>query len=363
MAICAAPSSDGMVNGVVNTVDCHIRVLVQDSYRDLVGPGTPFAAAFTAMLTIYIALVGYQLLLGRGGVRLASLPMMALKIGLIMAFVTSWAAYQTVFFSFLFDGPREIVGGLLHTTVGGANVYDGVEHAYAALSDAAQTYGSQASPAGNILQGGPMLGSGLLWLAAIGLLLTTVGVILAAKIVLGFLLAIGPVFVGLFLFDATRGLFDGWLRATLAFALTPLAANVFGAAMLMMLAPFVGVLSENVTAGTFDMAPIVTISLIVVVFAIVMAMALKAASAIGGGFTTPAAQRWAPGALVASANAVEAAAPMSGARAVEAATRIELDRSDARRADPVREAAADVGFERLGQAYRRMPRPRTQVAA
>src|SRR5262249_12304690 len=149
METCASAASEGLVNGVVDTVDCHIRVLVHDSYRDLVGPGTPFAAALTAMLTIYIALIGFQLLLGRGGIRLTTLPVTALKIGLILAFVPSWAAYQPVFFSSLFAGPRKIVGALLHPAGGATNVYDGVEHASAPLSGAAKTYGSQASPAGN----------------------------------------------------------------------------------------------------------------------------------------------------------------------------------------------------------------------
>lgn len=359
------PASDGLVRGLVDSVDCHIRVLVQDTYRDLVGPGTTFAAVFTAMLTIYIALIGYQMLLGRGALRLTMLPGLALKIGLILAFLTSWAAYQTVIFSFLFDGPREILAALLSPLSGagvgsGGDVYDGIEGAYGALTDAATVYGGQANPAANILQGGPMLGSGLLWLSAIGLLLTTIGVILAAKIVLGFLLAVGPVFVALFLFDSTRGLFDGWLRATIAFAIAPIAANVFGAAMLIMMSPFVSALSDNAAQGAFDMGPIVTIGLIVVVFAIVMAMALRAAATIAGGFATP----WPTRALfVEPRGAPEGAAPNVAAAAspTDRAVRLESEEASApgRRTElfvETRQGASDVGFERLGQAYRRGPR-------
>lgn len=361
MAVC--PASEGLVRGLVDSVDCHIRVLVHDAYRDLVGPNTTFAAVFTAMLTIYIALIGYQMLLGRGALRLTMLPALALKVGLIMAFLTSWAAYQTVIFSFLFDGPREIVGVLLgpmsSAGVGSsADMYDGVENAYGVLSDAAAAYGEQANPAANILQGGPMLGAGLLWLAAIGLLLTTVGVILAAKIVLGFLLAIGPVFVALFLFDSTRGLFDGWLRATFAFALAPAAANVFGAAMLIMMSPFLDILAENAALGAFDMGPIVTLGLIVIVFAIVMAMAFRAAATVAGGFATP---RRARDLLVEPRNGAEAPAPR--APVASRATRVlqsegEHAASIARRTEVLRVEAdgGRVAFERLGQAYRRGPR-------
>jgi type IV secretion system protein VirB6 len=347
-----------LVRGLIDSVDCHIRVLVHDSYRDLVGPGTTFAAVFTAMLTIYIALIGYQMLLGRGGVRLTVLPVIALKIGVIMAFLTSWAAYQTVIFSALFDGPREVLGALLAPMGFGGDVYDAVEAAYASLSGAAGVYGGQANPAANILQGGPMLGAGLLWLSAIGVLLITAGVILAAKIVLGFLLALGPVFIALFLFDTTRGLFDGWLRATLAFAIAPLAANVFGAAMLIMMSPFLSVLGENAAAEVFDMGPIVTVGLIVVVFAIVMAMALRAAATIAGGFATRTRRS---DEIVREAMAETRTAPQS-VTANAAAERVDVVRAGlaAPRAEIVREAtvfAQGAVGERLGQAYRRTVRP------
>lgn len=358
----ACPASNSLVGGLIDTVDCHIRLLAHESFRELVGPGTTFAAALTAMLTIYIALIGYQLLLGLGNLRLTVLPVIALKIGLIMAFLTSWAAYQTVIFSFLFDGPRELLGVLLSRMGFGRDVYDGIEGAYITLSGAAGVYGGQADVAANILQGGPMLGSGLLWLSAMGLLLVTVGVILASKIVLGFLLAIGPVFIALFLFDTTRGLFDGWLRATFAFAIAPLAANVFGAAMLIMMSPFLTTLSENAASEVFDMGPIVTIGLIVAVFAIVMAMALRATATIAGGFASTSARRDEPVASAAMMDMRLGRQPTAAA-APSASTASQAEASQAaalvRRAEIVRETALFDRLavnERLGQSYRRITR-------
>jgi type IV secretion system protein VirB6 len=101
-----------------------------------------------------------------------------------------------------------------------------------------------------------------------------------------FLLAVGPVFIGLLLFDATRGLFDGWFRATLSFALAPLAVNIFGAVMLMILQPFLAILVGNASKRLFDMGPVMTIMLVVAVFAIVMAFGLRAVSGIAAGFGT-----------------------------------------------------------------------------
>lgn len=374
MAICAANANDGMVFALVETVDCHIRVLVQESYRELVGPNTVFAAAFTGLLTIYIALLGYQLLFGRGGLRVTELPVTALKVGLILAFLTSWAAYQTVFFGLLFDGPRQLMQAMLSPMARAGSgfdgdVYGGLERAFADMSRAAGIYGAQASPAANILQGGPMLGSGILWLSGIGMLLATIGVILAVKIVLAFLLAVGPIFIGFFLFETTRGLFDGWIRTTIAFAVAPLMATVFGAAMLMMLQPFLAVLSAKANAGEFDMGPIITIALIVAVFALIMGMAVRVGASLTSAFSTarPRNER----SEARDARAVQQGLPAGADRAEQVAARLamgerasQIDAGAAgvdlgRRPQEVADAMADAtpASQRLGQTYRRTPRP------
>lgn len=379
MAFCPANTDAGMVAGVIETVDCHIRALVHDSYRELVGPNTWFATAFTGLLTIYIALLGYQLLFGRGGLRVTELPFAALKIGLILAFLTSWAAYQTLIFDLLFDGPAQIMQAMLSPLAAqgsgfDGNVMAGVQRAFEDLSGAAGVYGEMASPTANLLQGGPMLGSGLLWLSAISLLLVTLGLIIAAKIVLAFLLAIGPVFIGMLLFDQTRGLFEGWVRATLSFAMAPLAVNVFGAVMLMILAPFLEILVDNAAQATFDMGPVITVALIIAVFAIVMFFGLGAVAAIGRGFATSRRSEEAPGGARSPApdRAVGAG---SGERAEQIAARISLmDRNQGferggahttrevftRRTGDIADAVAVapvVAGDRLGQAYNRAPRP------
>ncbi len=289
MALCPVPAEEGMVGGVLETVDCHIRLLVHDTYRELVGPNTLFATAFTGLLTIYIALLGYQLLFGRGGLRVTELPIVALKLGLILAFLTSWAAYQTLIFNLLFDGPAELMKVLIGPlSERGASfdgdVMGGVQRAFEGMSGAASIYGGMASPTANLLQGGPMLGSGLLWLTAITLLLLTLGLVIAAKIVLAFLLAIGPIFIGMLLFDQTRGLFEGWMRAAFSAAMAPLAVHVFGAAMLMILQPFLEILVGNAANLKFDMGPVITINIVVIVFLMVMVFGLGAVVAIGRGF-------------------------------------------------------------------------------
>lgn len=374
MSVCLAPAQDGLVSALLYTVDCHVRVFVHDAYRDLVGPGTVFATALTGLLTVYIALLGYQLLIGRGGVRVTQLPLIALKIGIVLAFVTSWAAYQTVFFDLLFDGPRWITRVLLAplARMGAGvdgDVYAGLEQAYGDLAMAATAYGAQAPPNANILQGGPMLGAGVLWLSGLAMLLCTAGVILAAKIILALLLALGPIFVAFYLFEPSRSLFHGWLRTTIGVALVPLSVNVFGAAMILMLAPFLARLRAHVWNNQFDMSLIITIALIVCVFGIVTAMAMRFglaminASPAGRESHVSERAEMPPSEYKRiDADAASPASPQPEAWQVTASPKLSSHWLREYNSAPVAVLAVPVP-QRIGQAFRKKAQPRPRSAA
>ena len=389
MPVCGTDLPTGLVTGLIGTVDCYITDFAQGSYRDLVGPDTAFAAVFTALLTIYVALMGYQLLLGRAGLRAADLPLTAMKIGVILAFLTSWAAYQTVVYELLFNGPQEVARVLLSqidrlNAGSGTDVFTGLEKTFYSLIDSAAVFGRQAGGNVNILQGGPALGAGMLWFSSVVMLLASVGLILASKILLGLLLALGPIFIALFLFEATRGIFDGWLRTTIGFALVPLATTVFSAAMLMMLSPFVARLAALAKANRFDMGVIVTITIIVAVFVIVVSQVIRLGMGIAGGYRT--ATRRNPG---------EPHAGFAAAPAVPQSSREPTTERTAGNGEPqvnfglrrdagqggdtsriyqfssvarTREmaaavTAASVSSQRLGDSYRRVPVPARRTPA
>src|SRR5512138_3099447 len=95
-AACQGIVGEGVIRGVMATVDCETRVYAQTGYSALTGGSPMFQAAFTALLTIYVALLGYRLLFGTNGARLSDAPGIGLKIGAIMALVTSWSTFQTL---------------------------------------------------------------------------------------------------------------------------------------------------------------------------------------------------------------------------------------------------------------------------
>ena len=62
---CPAPSPDDpLVRSLLGTVDCNVRDLVHTGYTAIFQPGSAISGLLTALLTIYVAIMGYRLLLG-----------------------------------------------------------------------------------------------------------------------------------------------------------------------------------------------------------------------------------------------------------------------------------------------------------
>ena len=121
----------------------------------------------------------------------------------------------------------------------------------------------------------------MVWLGATILLLGSVGVMVTAKIILALLLALGPVFVVFALFPASRGLFAGWLRATVLAALTPLLAVVGGAFTMELAVPVVARLAGP---DGIEAKGAMAFFLIAAVHTCLMVMALRTAATIVGGW-------------------------------------------------------------------------------
>ena len=79
MSVCATTTDLGVVRDVLTAVNCNTKSFARLGYESLTAAGSPFQAALTVALTIYVAVIGYRLLFGNGA-RLADGPTIALKI-------------------------------------------------------------------------------------------------------------------------------------------------------------------------------------------------------------------------------------------------------------------------------------------
>lgn len=383
MTPCAQlPADAAMVQGLIGSVDCRVHDLAQTGYAALAGPGSPVAMLLTGLMTLYVVFIGYRLLLGRGGLRVGDATLSVLKIGIVVALATNWPFFQTLVYDTLTKGPGELASLLLGGLQGQpAHPFDALQDAFDGLQKSASLMASRASPGAAAIQGGPGFGAFAANTGGMTLLLSTLGVLLASKVVLAILLALAPLVAGLMLFETTRGLVEGWLKAMIALALTPLVAVLTLSLELAMLTPSLKALAEARSAqqfAAFDLDPAVTVLVLTLVFALVMVLAVIALGVVAAGLRLPrglASATWsdmaaAPDAPRYAPSQVE---PMSRAATVAAAAAALGRRDIAPTTDPIAPRLLTIVSDRgpaaaqapsaapsapLGHSYRRTPAPR-----
>lgn len=290
-----ALADGGIASELVGAIDCFVRGDAAAGYARFAGPGSPFAVLLATALTLYVAFVGYRLILGHADLGLRALAPRLFLLGGILALTTQWSAYQTLVYDVLTDGPEQVAawvhgdagqardamarvdavaGRLLDMADGWSNAtqaaaLDRGEDGIPATADGkGRQAGSEtasggedapsASPTGAtppFLLALPRgsLGPDILLLSALLLLLASAGVLAVAKVLLALLLGVGPLFIAAALFDATRGLAVGWARAAVSLALVPLFALLITVASLAFLEPMTVQMAAEAAGDTFSL--------------------------------------------------------------------------------------------------------------
>lgn len=267
---------------MLNLVDCEVRAAVEHTYGLLTGTGSPFNTALTISLTLYVALMGFQLMLGRTQLRMSDLTTRLIAIGAVLALALNWPTYQRLVYEVLTNGPTEAARWASGST-GVQSQLEAIDAKASALINVAEalTRAEPMPPANNSGNSGdladigeiddlaampassrlntPMAAEGLtgprlLTWSAVLLLVITVGPLLITKIVLGILLGIGPLFILLALFGPTRGLASGWLRASAFLALVPILSALTTASALLLLGPMINRIVDDAAMDRFSTA-------------------------------------------------------------------------------------------------------------
>jgi type IV secretion system protein VirB6 len=245
-------------------LDCQVNGMVEGGYSRLFGAGGAFNTVLTSVLTIYVLLVGYGLITGRMRLSLPALTPKIASLVLVLTFATAWPAYQAVIYGLLTRGPDQIASAFMGARSGAADAF---AHRLDHLFDALVRMGQAVSAAGDPNAENVKLASKLVWTSAITTVLSTVGLLVISRIVLAILLALGPVFVVLALFEPTRGLFEGWLKTSVAFALAPMLVVLGGAGLVAVLEPMMAAILRDPLAAVRDPRGVVSLFVVAMVYA------------------------------------------------------------------------------------------------
>lgn len=262
------------VSAALTAVDCIASGVSEQAFNRLFGDDGQLAFALTVLLGLYVGFFGLSLMLGRSNLSVRALVPKMMTLGLVLTFATSFVAFSSVFYNIFIGGPDQIAGILTgvrdeSATAVFAQKLDVVFLAVQQASGDAKDISAFSPP-------------GMMWIGAMLLLLGTVGLLVTARIALALLLAVGPIFVVLALFDGTRGLFTGWLKGLTMMALAPLFAVLGGSIMLEMAVPVLAALVA--VPGQIDQQAAMAFFLVGAVHMALMLLALKVSSTMVSGW-------------------------------------------------------------------------------
>lgn len=269
----AAQAMGTGVSAALTAVDCIASGVSEQAFNRLFGSEGQLAFALTLLLGLYVAFFGISLMLGRANLSVRALLPKMMTLGLILTFATSFVAFSTIFYNIFIGGPDQIAG-ILTGTDGSATA------TFAQKLDVVFLAIQEAS--GDTKDISAFSPPGMMWLGAMLLLLGTVGLLVTARIALALLLAVGPIFVVMALFEGTRGLFTGWLKALVMLALAPLFAVLGGSIVLELAVPILGALTK--VPGQIDQQAAMAFFLVGAVHVALMFMALKVSSTMVAGW-------------------------------------------------------------------------------
>lgn len=289
----AAPGNPGFVSSASAFIDCHADLLGWGAYQSLAAPGSTLSIVLSGLLTIFVALIGYSLLLGEGPTLRSGTLAMA-KIGLIFTLATSWPAYRTLVYDLVTEGPIEIVGNIGKPI--GLSSDRGKLVERLDLADAQLVQLSILGPGDPLwaAQSARVAAPPFAGFSAFALGTSRVVFLLAAiagqgivRATIGLLLALGPFFVALLMFEGTSGFFVGWVRVLSGAAIGSIGVSITLGLELEMMEPWLSSLLSRRLAGEALPSMPTELAVITIMFAILVFVVIGAAARTAASFRLP----------------------------------------------------------------------------
>ncbi len=185
------------------------------------------AGPLTAAVTLYVVLYGYLVLRGSIQDPILEFAFRAMKLAIIVMLVKNAGEYQTYVTNIFFDVlPREIAQALNSGTTPSASTFDSLlDKGQASATD----IWSRASWPVDIVTGvgGIMVIGASFLVAGIGYVVS-----LYARLALAIVLAIGPIFIALAMFQSTRRFTEAWIGQLANFVILQVLVVAIGSLLI-----------------------------------------------------------------------------------------------------------------------------------
>ena len=290
---------DGAVQSIIDQTDTAVQTYVQNVWTEFDEQATPL---ILAVATISLVLVGYMMLTGR--VRASSPEFVSRLMRWTLIFVLLLNMPGIYDFAYpLVTGVPAAVAQFMLTLAPDSPTEDEVVGMIESVLEAGMNAASRVWTNAGYLSLTPYIISSLLLMTALLLAIVATVLLVLSKLAVGILLAVAPFFLGLRLLDVGKGLFEGWLRQLLTFALVP----IFVYSLIALNFTILEESHEQLTAAVTTPGAIISLSVVVpfvlvgIANLVLLTQVMGWAGGVGGGI-----------ALAVSAGAVIAGVSQAG---------------------------------------------------
>lgn len=223
-------ASTNLFEAIFDKVDQALDTYITSTAGDIISFITPI---FTSLLIIWIAIWGYMMMFGKASEPLQDGVFRILRIGFIITLGLTVGTYTDLVVDFLAKGPETIASVITGSPTGtSAATLDSLFSKIFEVSEAAWDKGGIMN--GNF---GMYLISIIVLVIGAALSLVVAFLILLSKIMTTVLLAIGPLFIIMLLFNTTQRFFESWLGMVMNFGFILILAAAIGQLMTSWLIP------------------------------------------------------------------------------------------------------------------------------
>jgi len=232
---------------MIASVDNIILGFVQGSFGSLTAS---VQTLWQLMFVVFMAFYGYKVLVSHR-FSASDLVTHCIKIILVLVLATQWAAFFQLIYTLATNLPSDISGQVVSAasnTLGAQAQINSVANANTLLMQfysRAMSVDDKLLQMGSWTQPGPYIYFVVVWLGAVFFTGYATMLIILAKLAVAVILAVGPLFILLYIFHDTRKLLEGWLRTLINYAIVPVFVYALLALLLTLVMPTLVFLENN----------------------------------------------------------------------------------------------------------------------
>lgn len=269
-------ASTNLFEAIFDKVDQALDTYITSTAGDIISFITPI---FTSLLIIWIAIWGYMMMFGKASEPLQDGVFRILRIGFIITLGLTVGTYTDLVVDFLAKGPETIASVITGSPTGTSAAT--LDSLFSKIFEVAEA----AWDKGGIMNGnfGMYLISIIVLVVGAALSLVVAFLILLSKIMTTVLLAIGPLFIIMLLFNTTQRFFESWLGMVMNFGFILILAAAIGQLMTSLADSYI---SSMMGPDASTLANLGDAAMLCIVFALcilVVRQVPSVASALGGG--------------------------------------------------------------------------------